>query len=75
VSRSLISAEKALPGKNRAPPEAMKMLPLNSNLWPKGTPKFSTPMRMSSNSRILPSLMAGWLAPGVEPGVVVGVAH
>ena len=62
VVRSEISAEMGLPGKNLAPPEAMKMLPSKSSDWPKITSKFCTPTRMSVNSRMPPMEIA---APGV----------
>ena len=63
VVRSLMTAEIGRPGKKRAPPEAIKMLPSKSSDWPKVTEKFCTPIRMSSSSRMLPILIA-------TPGVV-----
>ncbi len=50
--RSLIVAETALPGRNFAPPEAKKIVPLKSTAWPKVTLKLVTPTRRSSNSRM-----------------------
>ena len=56
VRRSVIVALTGLPGKNFAPPEAKKIVPLKSTArpWPKLTLKFLTPMRRSSNSRMPP---------------------
>ena len=56
------------PGKSTAPPVAMKMLPLKLTACPKVTEKSSTPIRMSLNWRMLPSLIG---APGVVSVVFV----
>ena len=50
--RSEMMADTGLPGRKRAPPEATKMVPLNTTAWPKVTLKLVTPTRRSSNSRM-----------------------
>ena len=57
--RSVMLAEMGLPGKNLAPPEAIKIVPSKSMAVPKVISKSVTPMRISSSSRILPIFMAG----------------
>ena len=69
VSRSVILALTGISLKKAAPPEAMNISPSKSMASPKITSKLETPNLISSNSRILPSLMAGsfvvpWLTPG-----------
>ena len=68
-------AETGLPGRNLAPPEAMKMVPSNcvleSSPPPKVTLKSLTPIRRSSNSRIDPILI-GWPVEICCGGVVGG---
>ena len=73
VVRSVKVALIGLPGNSAPPREATKISPLNAEVCPKVTEKFSTPTRRSSNSstppkRILPpapvvSVLASWLAP------------
>ena len=58
VVRSLIVADTGRPGRNLAPPEATKIVPVNavleSSVPSKKTLKSLTPIRRSSNSRMLP---------------------
>ena len=75
VTLSLSVADIGRPGRNRAPPEAMKMVPSKPACapLPKVTLKSVTPMRRSSNSRmspkaILPDEPPVWLRPDEPAG-------
>jgi len=50
-------ADTGLPGRNLAPPEAKKIVPLKSTAWPNVTLKLVMPTRRSSNSNSPPKLI------------------
>ena len=75
-SRSVIVADTGLPGRNFAPPEATKMVPLKTICWPKVTLKSVTPTRRSSNSMMpampilpAPPEVCDRVEPGAPPGL------